>query len=166
MLSVGLRSLLSHKLRLALTALAIVLGVAFVAGTLIITDTINGVFGNIFSTASRGIAVVVQGQLPPGNLDASHQRRPFPVRVLGAVRGVPGSAGAVGVIFRDGADLVAVPRRIFAVHWPESLRRRLQAANSLGARSRPARSGPPTQAELRPEHDRGNLQMVNGRCLG
>ena len=112
MLSVGLRSLLSHKLRLALTALAIVLGVAFVAGTLIITDTINGVFGNIFSTASRGIAVVVQGQLPPGNLDASHQRRPFSVRVLDAVRGVPGSAGAVGVIFRDGADLIGTDGKV------------------------------------------------------
>ncbi len=39
MLRVSLRSLLSHKLRLALTAIAVVLGVTFVAGTLVTTPS-------------------------------------------------------------------------------------------------------------------------------
>ena len=38
---VVLRGLLAHKLRLALTALAIVLGVTFISGTLVLTDTLQ-----------------------------------------------------------------------------------------------------------------------------
>jgi putative ABC transport system permease protein len=36
-----IKGLLAHKLRLALTALSVVLGVAFVAGTFVLTDTIS-----------------------------------------------------------------------------------------------------------------------------
>ena len=39
-----LKSLLAHKLRLALTALSIMLGVGFVAGTYVLTDTMNAAF--------------------------------------------------------------------------------------------------------------------------
>lgn len=113
MFKVGLRSLLSHKLRLALTAIAIVLGVSFVAGTLIITDTINGIFGNIFSAAEQGVAVVVQGKLPPGgNTFTSLQRRPFPVTVLPTVRGVTGVKSADGLIFRNGAALIGADGKV------------------------------------------------------
>jgi putative ABC transport system permease protein len=111
-LKVTLRSLLSHKLRLALTAIAIVLGVSFVAGTLIITDTINGIFGNIFSTADQGVAVVVQGQVPPGGNSFSSQRRPFAVTVLAPVQHVSGVKRAVGLIFRDGADLIGADGKV------------------------------------------------------
>ena len=41
MLRVTLKGLLAHKLRMALSAFAIVLGVAFVAGTLVFTDTLD-----------------------------------------------------------------------------------------------------------------------------
>jgi putative ABC transport system permease protein len=46
---VALRSLFSRKLRTALTALAIVLGVAMVSGTYVLTDTINKAFDSIFT---------------------------------------------------------------------------------------------------------------------
>ena len=59
MLKVALKGLLGRKLRAALTAIAIVLGVAMVSGTYILTDTINQSFANIFSTAARGRDVVV-----------------------------------------------------------------------------------------------------------
>ena len=61
MIGISLRSLLSHKLRLALTTIAIILGVSFVAGTFILTDTINATFTNIFATANAGVAVTVHG---------------------------------------------------------------------------------------------------------
>ena len=38
---VMIKGLLAHKLRLALTALSVVLGVAFVAGTFVLTDTLE-----------------------------------------------------------------------------------------------------------------------------
>ena len=46
MLNATLKSLLAHKLRLALTALAVVLGVAFISGTFVLTDTIKHVLKN------------------------------------------------------------------------------------------------------------------------
>ena len=44
MLRSAWRSLLHHKLRLVLSGVAIVLGVGFVVGTLIFTDTLNSTF--------------------------------------------------------------------------------------------------------------------------
>ena len=61
MLKVSIRSLLSHKLRLLLTMLAILIGVASVAGTFIFIDTINGTFNRIFQGADSGVAVTVRG---------------------------------------------------------------------------------------------------------
>ena len=55
MIGISLRSLLSHKLRLALTTIAVILGVSFVAGTFILTDTINATFTSIFATANAGV---------------------------------------------------------------------------------------------------------------
>ena len=61
MFKATLKSLLAHKTRLALTALSIVLGVAFIAGTFIYTDTTNEAFTGIFDEAFVGIDVVVSG---------------------------------------------------------------------------------------------------------
>src|SRR6266511_2244061 len=55
------KGLLAHKLRLGLTALAIVLGVAFVSGTFILTDTMGRAFDDLFATVNQGVAVEVTG---------------------------------------------------------------------------------------------------------
>ena len=44
-----LKGLLAHKLRLALTAVAIVLGVMFVSGTFVLTDTLHSTFTTLFN---------------------------------------------------------------------------------------------------------------------
>jgi len=62
LLKATLKSLLSRKLRLALTALSITLGVAFIAGTFIYTDTIGKVFDGIFADAFEGIDIVVSAE--------------------------------------------------------------------------------------------------------
>ena len=46
---VMIKGLLAHKLRLALTALSVVLGVGFVAGTFVLTDTLSSTFDNLFA---------------------------------------------------------------------------------------------------------------------
>lgn len=61
MLKSAIKSLLAHKTRMALSTLAIVLGVAFIAGTYIYTDTTNEAFGGIFDEAFVGIDVIVTG---------------------------------------------------------------------------------------------------------
>jgi putative ABC transport system permease protein len=57
-----IKGLLAHKLRLGLTSLAIVLGVAFVAGTFILTDTMGRAFDDLFTTVNKGVAVEVTGK--------------------------------------------------------------------------------------------------------
>ena len=54
MFRVIVKNLLARKLRLVLTALSVVLGVAFVSGTLILGDTMNSTFDKLFSTAYAG----------------------------------------------------------------------------------------------------------------
>ena len=56
-----LRGLMAHKLRLALTALSIVLGVGFVSGTYLLTDTMNRAFDDLFTGIEKGVAVEVSG---------------------------------------------------------------------------------------------------------
>jgi putative ABC transport system permease protein len=99
MLRIALKGALARRLRLALTALSIVIGVAFVSGTLVLTDTLNATFDQIFGNASKGVSVVVRGQQAfQGSTDNGpvDERGLVPDKVLDTVRGVPGVADAVG----------------------------------------------------------------------
>jgi putative ABC transport system permease protein len=62
MTRVALRGLWGRKLRTLLTAVAIVLGVALVAGTLVLTDSIQKAFDNIFTDSRQGSSVVISGK--------------------------------------------------------------------------------------------------------
>ena len=59
MLALVLRGFLQRKLRVLLTGIAIALGVALMAGTYILTDTINHAFAEVFGIAYANKAVVV-----------------------------------------------------------------------------------------------------------
>ncbi|MFT4126597.1 MAG: ABC transporter permease [Gordonia sp. (in: high G+C Gram-positive bacteria)] len=59
MLTVSLRNLRAHKLRLVLTVLSIVLGTSFVAGSVVFTSSISTAFNSIFDSALPGVAVEV-----------------------------------------------------------------------------------------------------------
>ena len=58
----ALKSVLARKLRLVLTALAIVLGVGFVSGTLVLTDTALSAFDDLFGDIFSKTDVVVQAR--------------------------------------------------------------------------------------------------------
>ena len=62
MIRVGLRGLLGRKLRAILTAFAIILGVAMMSGTYVLTDTIDKAFSTIFDESYAGTDVVVSGK--------------------------------------------------------------------------------------------------------
>jgi putative ABC transport system permease protein len=94
-----LKGLLAHKLRLFLTAIAVVLGVAFVAGTFVLTDTINKTFQTLFTEISAGTDITVRSASGFGddaNLDVS--RNTIPSSLLAAVRAVPGVEAADGTV--------------------------------------------------------------------
>ena len=58
MFRLALKGALARRLRLALTATSIIIGVAFVAGTYVLTDTLNATFDSIFGNAEKGVSVV------------------------------------------------------------------------------------------------------------
>ena len=111
MLALVLRGFLQRKLRVLLTAIAIALGVALMAGTYILTDTINHSFANIFSTAYRGDAVVVSPAETLGR-EISSETSPITERTLATVRSVPGVAEASGGIFSEAALLDTHGKRL------------------------------------------------------
>ena len=54
------KGLAGHKLRFLLTALAVVLGVSFIAGTLVLTATIQKTFDDLFADINRGTDAAVR----------------------------------------------------------------------------------------------------------
>jgi putative ABC transport system permease protein len=95
-----LKSLASRKLRTALTAMAVVLGVAMISGTYVLTDTIDRAFGDIFRQASANVDVSVT---PHREVDSpnSDQEDPLDASLLRKVQAAPGVAAARGDIFRN-----------------------------------------------------------------
>ncbi|UJB42079.1 ABC transporter permease [Streptomyces sp. A1-5] len=67
MLRTALRNVLAHKARLMMTALAVLLGVAFVSGTLVFGDTTANAFRNASTQSLKGVAVAVQAGESPGD---------------------------------------------------------------------------------------------------
>ncbi|HZX56494.1 MAG TPA: ABC transporter permease, partial [Ilumatobacteraceae bacterium] len=89
----------ARRVRLALTATSIIIGVAFVCGTLVLTDTLNSTFDSLFANAGKGVAVVVRGeQAFKGSSDNGpvDERSLVPDSVLGTVRKLPGVTSASG----------------------------------------------------------------------
>jgi putative ABC transport system permease protein len=94
-----LKGLLAHKLRLALTALAIVLGVTFISGTFVLTDTLHNTFTTLFSRVYQNVDFQVRGTAAfsnSGNSDAS--RNPIPESIAATVRQIHGVAYAEGTV--------------------------------------------------------------------
>ncbi len=60
MLKLTLKGLFAHKLRFALTALAVMLGVSFLSGTLVLTDTIKRTFDELFADVNKGTDAYVR----------------------------------------------------------------------------------------------------------
>jgi putative ABC transport system permease protein len=100
----ALKSLLARKLRLVLTAIAIVLGVGFVAGTLVLTDTALSAFDDLFGDVFARTDVVVQAEnafqdvAAGGGGGGGQERNPIPEAVLPEVQALPDVAAANGSV--------------------------------------------------------------------
>jgi putative ABC transport system permease protein len=92
-----LAGILARKVRLALTALAVLLGVAFVSGTYVLTDTLQHALDRVFAQTAVGIDLVVRSP-DPFNTTGPGQRTRIPDSLLQRVRGVDGVATADGVV--------------------------------------------------------------------
>ncbi|MDQ4097810.1 MAG: FtsX-like permease family protein [Actinomycetota bacterium] len=93
------KGLLAHKLRLALTALSVVLGVAFVAGTFVLTDTINHTFDNLFTEVTAGVDVSVRARSGFGEGGGFEvQRDTVPETLVSTIERVDGVRAAEGSV--------------------------------------------------------------------
>ncbi|MFD1078819.1 ABC transporter permease, partial [Longispora fulva] len=97
-----LKSLLSRKLRLVLSALAVVLGVMFVSGSFVLGSTLNKSFDSLYASVYEGLDVSVTGR----STIANGPTAPIPAAVLDKVSTVPGVRRATGTVFANGARLI------------------------------------------------------------
>jgi putative ABC transport system permease protein len=108
--SLGLKSLWARKVRALLTAFAVFLGVAFVAGSFVLTDTIFAAFDEIFSESLKGTSVVVSAENPVKQ--ESGEIPTLRASLLPRVERTPGVREASGAIFTPGAFFNAENEKI------------------------------------------------------
>ncbi|HEY7485915.1 MAG TPA: FtsX-like permease family protein [Streptosporangiaceae bacterium] len=119
MTRVTLRNLGAHKVRLVLTAVAVILGVAFVAGTLIFTDTMSRQFDDIFAKVGKGVAVDVRAKkVVDGGDDQAAQ--PLPASLVQTLRGVDGVKNPVGNVFGYAA-VIGKDGKVVATQGPPQM---------------------------------------------
>jgi putative ABC transport system permease protein len=101
MFRLTLKNLAGRKFRLALTSVAVILGVAFMAGTFVLTDTLGNVFDQLFATATKGVDTVVRAREPfeGQGQTAAPTRPPVPEGLAADVAKVAGVELAQGNVF-------------------------------------------------------------------
>ncbi|MEU6065420.1 FtsX-like permease family protein [Streptomyces sp. NPDC047082] len=117
----SLSSLRAHRRRFAGTFLAVFLGVAFLAGTLVMGDTLRASFGSMFGEATSGTDAVVRGAdaiTTPG--EAQGVRRPVDTSLVKTVEKVPGVAAAAPDI-QGAGQLVGADGRPVGGQGPPTL---------------------------------------------
>ena len=97
MFSLTIKGLWAHRVRYALTGLAVVLGVAFMAGTMVLTDTMEQTFDEVFESANDGTDVIVRRAAAiDGEFTGARDR--IDASIIDRVSDVEGVAGAQGAI--------------------------------------------------------------------
>jgi putative ABC transport system permease protein len=103
----AIRGLLSRKLRTSLTAIAIVLGVAMISGTYVLTDSIDQAFDKIFTDIRKGSTAVITGRSAFDLSDGSGVNEPtFDESLLPEVRALPDVAAAEGSVSSESTQLI------------------------------------------------------------
>jgi putative ABC transport system permease protein len=111
------RGFAQRKVRVLLTGIAIALGVALMAGTYILTDTINGAFSEIFSNAYKNKAVVVTQKETLGRGTAA-EAASLNEATLARVRSVSGVAAASGAVSSNASLLTRSGKHLTTGHAP------------------------------------------------
>ncbi len=126
MFKVALKNVLGHKLRTLFTALAVALGVGFMAGTFVLTDTMAKAFDDLFSDIGADIDVQIQGKAPfeSESLQGETTRPDIDASLVDEVRQVDGVAAAEPVVFTlayvldaDGDSVAQGGAPSFGTNW-------------------------------------------------
>ena len=107
MLRATFKSLLAYRLRMAMSAFAIVLGVAFVSGTFVFTDTLNSSFTDLFQQTAPDVTVrPVQADAASAGGFTGADTRTVPATVVATVAALPGVARADGDVSDQGTYII------------------------------------------------------------
>lgn len=99
MIRLAVAQIIAHRIRLALTVLAVMLGVAFVSGSLILNDTAQKLFDEQFATATAGADVTVRTATAfDSGMGVEVERDPLPADTLDRVRAVAAVDSALPVV--------------------------------------------------------------------
>src|SRR3954452_11405241 len=96
MIAVALKGLAARKMRAVLTALAVVIGVAMVSGTFILTDTMQRTFDGLFAASYDETDAVVEGKKIVE--DSTSGAATVPASLLTKIRALPGVQSAGGTV--------------------------------------------------------------------
>jgi putative ABC transport system permease protein len=123
MLRATLKSIAAHKRRLLSTATAVVLGVAFLSGTLVLGNTMRSGFADVFKEANAGTDAIVRSATEVGEADVT-ERGLLPEATVDQVRAVEGVAvaeptiqGAAQVVGSDGDPIGGNGPPTFGAGW-------------------------------------------------
>ncbi|MDT0403135.1 ABC transporter permease [Streptomyces edwardsiae] len=106
-LKTSMRNFFAHKGRMALSAVAVLLSVAFVCGTLVFTDTMNTTFDKLFAATSSDVTVSAKGASDSGETTSDNGKPPvIPASVLDEVKGADGVKSAEGTVFSTSVTVV------------------------------------------------------------
>ncbi|WP_405088411.1 ABC transporter permease [Microbispora sp. NBC_01389] len=98
-----IRNTLARRGRLALTLLAVLLGVTFVTGSLVLTDTSQRLLDEQFRTATAGVDLTIREAVAfDSAMGVEVEREPLPVEIVDRIRAVPGVAAATPVVRGQG----------------------------------------------------------------
>ncbi|SCG42622.1 ABC transporter permease [Micromonospora humi] len=123
MLRATLKSLLARKLRLLLSGLAVVLGVMFVSGAFVLTDTLGRSFDAVFADAYADVDVNVAAKpkVELSEAEGEQVAAPVPASLVDRVKAVPGAADVRGVVAADGARLIGSNGKVVTSFGPPQL---------------------------------------------
>jgi putative ABC transport system permease protein len=121
------RNIFARKVRLALSAFAIVLGVAFVAGSFIFTDAMGNAFDGIIEGSTADVEVAYKGA---NNFDSQEDTRVIERSVVGRLRGLPEAASVHPTVQLQTVYVIGRNGKVVGGNGPPGL-----AVNDTGTRS-------------------------------
>ncbi|MFI9822978.1 ABC transporter permease [Streptomyces sp. NPDC052013] len=106
-LKTSMRNFVAHKGRMALSAIAVLLSVAFVCGTLVFTDTMSTTFDKLFAATSSDVTVSAKDSSDTGETTSGNGKPPvMPASVVSEVRKAEGVKSAEGTVFSTSVTVV------------------------------------------------------------
>ena len=121
MFKLTLRSLLARKARIVLTAFSVMVGVAFVSGAFILTDSFEKPFDGLFKELNAGVDFRVRGAVEFGDAASGD---PVPAALADTLAAIPGVAavepnlqGTAVILTSDGEPLKTTGGPTLGVSW-------------------------------------------------